>query len=142
MELAADVEHLLRQRRAEQLWLHVAPRGEHATFDEVAMTAGLAPLGRAWVEVSASQAKQMLVALLHQDMAYESELMPLRRAEWLAERFLRTFGEHGTRYATNTYDPSGADARAWTPATGWTFDSGIVVIGRSDVGLFWVADES
>ena len=142
MEIGAEVEHLLRQRRAEQLWLHVAPWEGHATFDEVATTAGIAPLGRAWVEVNASGARQVLASLLHRDMAYQSELMPLHRAQWLAERFLAAFGEYGVRYATNSHDAIGSDARAWTPATRCTFDSGIAIISHAAVGLFWVADES
>jgi hypothetical protein len=30
---------------------------------------------------------------------------------------------------------------SWTPATGFTFDAGIAVLGEEGSGVYWVADE-
>ena len=70
MELAADVTRMMRDRPAIQVGLTLLEPGGAEDFDDVARAAGLAPLGRAWVEVDAARARQSLVSLLHKDLAW------------------------------------------------------------------------
>lgn len=119
----------------EQVWLTVLQPSEAATNDDVARIAGIEPIGKAWIEVSRSEARTLLVGLLHRSLAYHAELMPLHRANWLAGEFIDAFGPYGGRFATNGSD------RGWTPATDYVMDRGLVVIGELGSGLFWVADE-
>ena len=141
MDLAPDVAAMMRDRPAREVWLTTLEPEEASDFDDVARLAGLEPLGRAWVGVDATRAKQILVAILHKDLAYKSEVMPERRANWLAGEFLRSFGAYNSRFATNSTDMPDAFPFAWTPATPFTFDSGIAVIGDEGSGVYWVADE-
>lgn len=141
MSLDPTAEHQLRMREATQLWLSHEPFLGTSSWDEVAVTAGLEPLGRGWVTLDAAQAHEWLVALLHMDMAHGRQLMPMHRAQWLATKFLGSFGTYGVHYATNSDTPFSSDAVSYTQATGYTFDSGIAVLGAAHRGLFWVAEE-
>lgn len=141
MELAADVTRMMRDRPAIQVWLTLPEPGVTEDFDDVARAAGLAPLGRAWVEVDAARARQFLVSLLHKDLAYQSAVMPEHRAEWLAAEFLGAFGRINCRFSTNSEDLPDESPFSWTSATDCTFDAGIAIIGESGSGIYWLADE-
>ncbi|RYG30103.1 hypothetical protein EON81_25505 [bacterium] len=62
--------------------------------------------------------------------------------------FLGGFEENGTdlRFFTNSEDPVSEEgesptSRSFMPLTSATFDGGIVVIGRSQIGCLWFEDE-
>jgi hypothetical protein len=130
----------MRDRPAEQVWLvwNGAPRHD---FDEVAQEVGLRPLGKAWVEIDADRAELLLAHILRTGLAYSDEHMPEQRARWLAREFVGSCGSFGTRYATNTGDVPGGHSWSWTPATDYTFDRGVVLLGTSRSACYWVADE-
>lgn len=131
----------MRERPAAHLWLDVIEAHDDLTFDDVADASGLEPLGRGWIEVERQRALEFLTEILHKDLAYKVEVMPEARARWLAEEFLRSFGWHGSRFATNSADSPSTFPFAWTPATEFTFDAGVVVLGSAASGLSWVADQ-
>lgn len=141
MELAPEVSQLMRERPAVKVWLATCSPGEVVDFDDLARRVGLEPLGDAWVEIDAARAKRLLVALLHRDLAYGSEVMTELRADWLASEFLGHFGRDGLRFATNTTDVPDSSAFSWDPVTEFTFDSGVAVMGDRGAGVYWVADE-
>ncbi len=93
------------------------------------------------MEVDGRRAREFLTAILHKDLAYKVEVMPEARARGLSEEFLRSFGAHEVRFATNSADSPSAFPFGWTPATEFTFDAGVVALGSAAAGLFWVADE-
>ena len=95
---------MMRERPAMQTWLTVTGPGEIATFDDIAMLAGVEPIGRAWIEVDHARVRRFLTGLLHRDPAYKSEVMPEHRAAWLAEEFLAAAGKFGSRFATSSAD--------------------------------------
>ena len=130
----------MRDRPAVQVWLTVLGPGQAQDFDAVAVAAGLQPLERAWVEVDAERAEQVLASVLHKDLAYDAELMLEHRAKWLAAEFLSRFDRHQSRFATNRVELA-EGASSWTPATDATFDTGLVIAGEAGSGLYWVADE-
>lgn len=131
----------MRERPAAKVWLATCSPGEVVDFDDLARQVGLEPLGDAWVEIDAARAKRLLVALLHRDLAYGSEVMTEPRADWLASEFLGHFGSDDLRFATNTADVPDSSAFAWDPATEFTFDSGVAVMSKRGAGVYWVADE-
>lgn len=124
-----------------QVWLTLVDVADVQDFDDIARVVGLEALGRAWVEVDAHRAHRFLVGLLHKDLAYKSQVMPEHRAEWLAGEFLASFGKYNSRFATNSPDMPHEFPFSWTPATDYTFDAGVAVIGEAGCGLYWVADE-
>jgi hypothetical protein len=96
-------------------------------------------------EVGPKEAACVLRSVIHRDMAYEMELVPLRQAEELAEQFLRAVGSVGARYFTNgTFGlprPSPNVGASWSPATEATFDTGILVITPERTACLWFEDE-
>lgn len=141
MDLSPDVVNMLRRRSATQVWVTISASEDVKSFDDVARLVGLEPLGRGWVDGDDARARRFLAGLLHRDLAYKSEVMPSSTADWLAGEFLGVFGLHGARFATNSRDLPHEFPFSWTPATGYAFDAGLAVIGRSVCGLYWVADE-
>ncbi|GAA3217192.1 hypothetical protein ACFP63_14340 [Oerskovia jenensis] len=168
MPLTDDIAQLLRDRLfAQEVWLSVLPPA--AEFDDVARATGLTPIGRGWTEVGADGARQLLTTLLRIGIAHADEIMPEHRARRLAEEFIGSFGERGARYATNCapseeflqyfggsalgHAPDDAtpptdpwfgslfESDGWNPATEYTFDTGLVVLGESSSGCYWVAEE-
>ena len=132
---------MMRDRRAEHVWLTLLRRGEASTPDEVARVAGLEPLGRAWITVDQDRAQAFLTAILHRDLAYKSEVMPKHTATWLASEFLASCGKFNSKYAINSVDLPDECPFTWTPATEYTLDAGVVVLGDDGCALYWVADE-
>ncbi|KLN35366.1 hypothetical protein FB00_08075 [Cellulosimicrobium funkei] len=140
MTLRDDVVQMMRDRAAARVWLTTLA-SPTSDFDELAIAAGLAPLGRAWVSVDRGRAEHFLAGLLRVDLAYKSEVMPEHRAEWLASEFVRAFGRYDVRFATNSSDLPDRFPFGWTPATGLAFDAGLAVIGRHGAAIYWVGDE-
>lgn len=132
---------LVRLLRVDQYWsrLRVMPRGEIATFDEVATAARLRALGDGWRPVDRVDAIAAVTDMLHHALAYHVELRPLPEAMALATAFLEPFGSDAV-YAVN-WTSDGHDSTGWSPLTEHTFDSGIVVLGSEHAGIFCVADE-
>jgi hypothetical protein len=109
-------------------------------------TFGLAAEPKFLREVPADKAKQVLAAILHQDMAYKSEAMPLARAMQLAQDFLSSH-ESGARFFINAdwseyFAPkNGPSSFSWNGLTEATFDAGVVAIDQSIASCVWVEDE-
>lgn len=132
---------MMQERPAAKVWLTLVAAGEIESFDDLARRAGLEPLGPGWTEIDDARARRFLIGLLHRDLAYKSEVMPERRAEWLADEFFAAAGKFDSRFATNSPDMPHEFPFSWTPASDYTFDAGVAVIGVAGCGLFWVADE-
>ena len=75
------------------------------------------------------------MSILHKDLAYKSVVMPAYRANWLADEFFSAFGRFNRRFATNSPDSPDGFPFGWTPATDYTFDAGISIIGESGSGI-------
>lgn len=139
VRLPDDIYRMMSARPAQRVWLTI--HDQVVGFDDLATLAGLRPLGPAWVEIDADRALRLLVEILHNDLAYRAEVMPETRAEWLAAEFLSVFGVNDAHYATNSADNWSEPSVGWNPATDFTFDTGLAVVGELGSGLFWVADE-
>jgi hypothetical protein len=136
----ADLTRALRRRAGERVWCTVGGPPAH-DFDEVAVAAGLRPLGEHWIEVRAHRAEQVVTALLSRGLAYGERRMPDDRARSLAHELVHSCGSAGTRYATNAKVQPDGRVGTWTGATDHTIDAGLVVVGASSSSCFWVADE-
>jgi hypothetical protein len=115
---------------------------------EVAREFGLREGDLCYKEIDADDARRLICTILRQDLAYNSEQMPLARAEELTEQFLAQFSSD-SRYFTNgtwhlpaTVRPDGIVIGAsWDSVTDATFDTGVLVIGPERSGRVWVEDE-
>lgn len=86
-------------------------------------------------EIDAAAAEALLVSVLHRDLAYGLEMMPLDEARAMASEFVAA-ATPGTRFFTNT-----AGDGSWTPLTDATFDCAIIRVGEHEVVQAWVECE-
>jgi len=106
---------------------------------------GFHALSTEWREVLPHEAARILRNVLHRDLAYTAEIMPVEVAEQFAARFHAIFSTT-TRYFTNGTWGAGRSVYAeqpasWSPLTEATFDAGIVAVGKGFLALAWVEDE-
>lgn len=139
--LPADVERRLLGRRAGRVRLHlVDDQRIDTSFDDLATEAGLHRIGSEWHEVDTERAEAVLTQVLHRDLAYRAEVMPLDHAASLARALIAHCGQRA-RFATNTESVPGEMPLAWFPATDATFDCGVLIIGDRARAVYWVEDE-
>jgi hypothetical protein len=96
-------------------------------------------------QVDADMARQILVNILHRDLAYGNRLLSLARAEELAAHVMDRFTDAGIRFLTNAKFKHGAAAALvlshWDPATASTFDTGVLMLGTAESGCVWIAED-
>jgi hypothetical protein len=114
---------------------------------ELAEEFGLFPDPATYREIEVSYAMCIIQGILHQDLAYDAEIMPASLAAELAEKFLGQFDLNQARFYTNGHffeisgDKSAISGTGWTPATPATFDTGVLAISSRASGCIWVEDE-
>lgn len=92
-------------------------------------------------EIEDGQARRIFNLILSRDLAYRVEIMSQEEANQLAERFLAFF-EPPVRYFTNGYFTENPFyLRSWDPISKATFDTGVVVLSETRIGLLWAEDE-
>jgi hypothetical protein len=117
-----------------------------AAADAVCAAMGLRGLGSGWLELPGADAGAALAALLHRDLAYLLEIMPLAEAKRLAGLFVALFDPNATFFSNGTLAASmaelpGFEYAEWDAVTDATFDSGIIAVDRERIGIAWFEDE-
>jgi len=107
---------------------------------DIANAFGLSTDSKTYNEIDAETACHILTEILHSDLAYNSEIMPLQKAAELASRFLKQYPERDCRFFTNGSLFLKANVKSWNPATDATFDTGVIVLGPNNSGCLWVED--
>jgi hypothetical protein len=106
-------------------------------LDDFVQRHGMTGLGAQWDELNRTDAARHLVSILHRDMAYDMEIMPLERAEELTARFVDLFPD-AHFFSNCAPDVLGFGSN---PITAATFDTGIIAVGTTSTGMIWVEDE-
>lgn len=112
------------------------PKGLTATAE----SAGLSTRAESYIEIGREKARDILVYLLHKDLAYGSEIIPLKRASEIADLVFLDFQEGEATFLSNS-DWKNNELSTWNPATQATFDSGIIAIGKKSSFCIWFEDE-
>jgi hypothetical protein len=95
-------------------------------------------------------AKAILTALLHKGMLHSMELMPLDKANLLADKFFSLFSKQALYFSNSTWNENeyaGPDKdfefglSSYAPLTELTFDSGIVICDNSKIGIIWFSED-
>jgi hypothetical protein len=145
--LAAAVAAEIVESRGDDavcgFFLHNAKDGEFPLID-VARKVGLAEemdeSEFQLMEIPLQKARIIVTNILHLDLAYHSETMPLEKAQLLCEKFFGQFsGAESIRIFTN--GDLGFDSSSWNPITTATFDTGVIVQSKTLSGIFWVKGE-
>ncbi|TDN38142.1 hypothetical protein A8B98_25440 [Hymenobacter sp. UV11] len=106
---------------------------------------------KALIEISDREtACNILARLLHQDLAYDAEIMPLEEAKLFADKLFSLFSNQTAYFSNSTwneheYSQVNNDFKlglsSWTSFTEATFDSGIIICDIDKIGIAWFADE-
>jgi hypothetical protein len=92
----------------------------------------------------------IITSLLHKDLAYNAEIIPLEQANLLANAFISTFSNQATYFSNSTWNKNEykegnrnheLGLSSWTSFTEATFDSGIIIHDNNRIGIAWFADE-
>ena len=89
-------------------------------------------------EITAAEARHCLAHWMKHSLAYGPFLNGSGLVDARVEPFFRVFSD--ARYFTNTYLGSG-NIGSWNPKTLHTFDSGVVAVDATNIGLIWFAEE-
>lgn len=145
MSILTNWEHLvgcvLKERDCGFVTLRVAERGGPKSssrtelVDHFVEKCGLLGLGENWREISRDEAQCIATRILNRDMAYGVELMKLDRARLLAASLVGIFDVTG-RFYTNQCKNGG-----FSPISDSSFDTGIVCVDVTRLGILWVQDE-
>lgn len=114
--------------------------------DHVVQTHGFRGIAADWEEISATDAHAIVATLLHRDLAYGQEIMPLETAADLATQLFDLVSEPHTYFtnggwSVNPETSVPATLSGFNPISEATLDSGVVCVGDGRALLFWVQDE-
>lgn len=136
------LEAIRKERTKGRLYCGSADQVD--SVQALAAAMGLATDPACYREIDEEQARAILVGVLHRDLAFGARIMSLTRAEALAASFMERFGEQ-RRFFTNGTFREGAGVGLvlvdWKPATGATFDTGILALGAPESACVWVSEE-
>ena len=106
---------------------------------------GLRGIGEGWLEISAADAHAIATAVLHLDLAFQTEIMPFAEAADLATQIFdlapepHAYFTNGDWVVTGESEP--ATLNGWDPLSESAFDSGVVCVGDGRAVLLWVEDD-
>jgi hypothetical protein len=102
---------------------------------------GYLAIGDCWKEIAPEAAQKILVFFLTKDLAYSSEIMTLEEAEQICTKMF-SFFKSNCKFFTNAVFVNNYSAlRAWKGITQATFDTGVIFVCDTLIGILWVKDE-
>ena len=104
---------------------------------EIAALFGLEKADDTYEEILSEEASSILAERLHQDMAYDAEIIAPEKARNLTERLMKLVDVKKARFYTNRR----FGLSSWNPATDATFDNGILIVDNQTVTCIWFEDE-
>ncbi|MBT2668780.1 hypothetical protein J7J00_25570 [Bacillus sp. ISL-4] len=95
-----------------------------------------------WKQIDQSISKKILEYILSMDMAYDIELETKPLATMLSNYFLNEFLSNAIYYTNGDFDEDDGffRLRGWQPITDSTFDTGVLVIDKNNIGILWAED--
>lgn len=102
---------------------------------------GYVGIGDRWQEISPAAANKILVFILTKDLAYSSKIMSGEAAEKIASKIFNLF-QNNSKFFTNAIFVNNYSAlSAWDSLTEATFDTGVIFVSDTLIGILWVKDE-
>lgn len=111
--------------------------------DAMLSLTNLPPMGPHWRQVDPTRAREIMAAVLYEDLQAETNQVPRKVAYRLADRMLAQFQDNAI-YLSNvkpTADLTNDSPHSWASGRmGRELDAGVVIVNESLVGLLWVED--
>ncbi|HEY9800955.1 MAG TPA: hypothetical protein V6D25_11400 [Leptolyngbyaceae cyanobacterium] len=102
---------------------------------------GCVGLGDRWKEIPQAAAKKILAFVLTKDLAYSSKIMPIEEAEKFSTKMLKFFPSPCKFFTNAVFTNNYSALTAWDSLTEATFDTGIVIVSPTMMGMLWFKDE-
>lgn len=142
---ALHITERIKQQRGQDTIAGILPGAASATVTHVASIFGLMESPECYEEIDAVEATKVIENVLHRDMAYETEIMPISLARELSGEFVAMFAGTDARFFTNGEWGRPREAPgvgpSWAPVTSATFDTGVLVVSDQTFGCVWCMDE-
>jgi hypothetical protein len=111
----------------------------HQIINEYVSTLGFNQI-TVWQEVAKHHAIIFLTEVIAFNLAYKVRVMPDEDASKLAAIFLGFFDEKSL-YFTNMLPQSIHTRKLWSRLSENTFDTGLVAVSKTKIGILWIMDE-
>jgi len=102
---------------------------------------GYAELGDRWQEITQAAAAKILLFLLTKDLAYSAKIMPVEAAEQISIKIFNFFNKDCQFFTNAVFVNNYSALSAWNSLTKATFDTGVIFINETLIGIIWVKDE-
>ncbi len=93
------------------------------------------------VSVDAATAQSVIESILQRTLAYDSEWVAPEQARAVASSFVACFADDADFWTNGELWRRDGAPRGWSPLTSATFDTGVVAVDDTSVGMLWVTDE-
>ncbi|MBE9008115.1 hypothetical protein IQ259_24405 [Fortiea sp. LEGE XX443] len=111
------------------------------TLDLFVSQMGYSGLGDRWQEITQTAAHKILLFILTKDLAYSSKIMTEEAAENISHQIFNLF-KNNCKFFTNAVFVNNYSAlSAWDSLTRATFDTGVIFVSDTLLGILWVKDE-
>ncbi|MBD2166273.1 hypothetical protein H6G04_17915 [Calothrix membranacea FACHB-236] len=102
---------------------------------------GYIGIGDRWQEINQTAAKKIVVFVLKKDLAYAAKMMASAEAEKISTKIFNLLA-NPCRFFTNAVFVNDYSALSgWDSLTKATFDTGILFVSSTMMGMLWVRDE-
>lgn len=118
-----------------------------SAVDRVVQDQGFRGIATEWQELSATDAHNIATTLLHRDLAYSEEIMPLNTAADLITQLFDLVPEPHTYFTNGEWsmpadtDRDAATLQSFDPISDATLDAGVVCLGDGRAAILWIQDE-
>ncbi|MCF6443067.1 hypothetical protein L1077_26940 [Pseudoalteromonas luteoviolacea] len=100
---------------------------------------GFNGLDKRWHILNKEEAAESLSMILHKSLAYSVEMMPLKTAKHIADKFLCQFDPRNSKFLSNGHISE--HSASWNPITQSTMEMAVVVIDGKSIGIICAEDE-
>jgi hypothetical protein len=102
---------------------------------------GYVGLGIHWKEVDQEAAQKILERVLTKDLAYSAKIMSIEDAEEISTKIFNFFQNQYKFFTNAVFTHNYSALSAWDSLTEATFDTGIIIVSTTMIGMLWVKDE-
>jgi hypothetical protein len=102
---------------------------------------GYVSLGIHWKEIDKEASQKILERVFTKDLAYSAKIMPIEEAEEISTKIFNFFQNQSKFFTNAVFTNNYSALSAWDSLTEATFDTGIIIVSTTMIGMLWVKDE-
>ncbi|MBW4612110.1 MAG: hypothetical protein KME21_02295 [Desmonostoc vinosum HA7617-LM4] len=94
-----------------------------------------------WLKINQEEAKKISLLVMTKDLAYRGEIMDIEAAEQISTQIFNLFAKDCQFFTNAIFVDNYSAISSWNPVTPATFDTGIIILSNTKIGMLWVEDE-